>query len=90
MVCRLRHSLYGLKETPRAWFVRFTSVVTNVGFKPSNHDPNPALFVHTSSCGGTLLLYDDDMLITGDDPQFIDFMKKRLSEKFLMTDLKNS
>jgi len=27
------------------------------------------------------------MIITGDDSQFIDFVKKRLSDKFLMSDL---
>jgi hypothetical protein len=54
--------------------------------KPSDHDP--ALFVHTFPRGRTLLLhYVDDMIITGDDSQFIDFVKKHLSEKFLMSDL---
>ncbi|WVZ56049.1 hypothetical protein U9M48_006635 [Paspalum notatum var. saurae] len=86
MICRLRRSLYGLKQAPRAWFQRFASVVTAAGFSASAHDP--ALFVHTSSCGRTLLLlYVDDMIITGDDPQFIAFIKARLSEQFLMSDL---
>ncbi|KAK1602478.1 hypothetical protein QYE76_037333 [Lolium multiflorum] len=68
MVCRLRRSLYGLKQAPRAWFERFASVVTAAGFSPSLHDP--ALFVHTSPRGRTLLLlYVDDMIITGDDPR---------------------
>ncbi|WVZ90218.1 hypothetical protein U9M48_036539, partial [Paspalum notatum var. saurae] len=49
---------------------------------------DPALFVHTSSRGRTLLLlYVDDMIITGDDPQCIAFVKARLSEQFLMFDL---
>ncbi|WVZ90815.1 hypothetical protein U9M48_037077, partial [Paspalum notatum var. saurae] len=86
MVCHLRRSLYGLKQAPRAWFQRFASVVTAAGFSASPHDP--ALFVHTSSRGRTLLLlYVDDMIIIGDDPQFIDFVKARLSEQFLMSDL---
>ncbi|XP_039806165.1 uncharacterized mitochondrial protein AtMg00810-like [Panicum virgatum] len=86
MVCRLRRSLYGLKQAPRAWFQRFASVVTAAGFSASTHDP--ALFVHTSSRGRTLLiLYVDDMIITGDDPQFIAFVKARLNEQFLMSDL---
>ena len=34
-----------------------------------------------------LLLYVDDMIITGDDPEFIAFVKARLSEQFLMSDL---
>ncbi|KAK1652283.1 hypothetical protein QYE76_070088 [Lolium multiflorum] len=86
MVCRLRRSLYGLKQAPRAWFERFASVVTAAGFSPSLHDP--ALFVHTSSRGRTLLLlYVDDMIITGDDPEYIAFVKARLRDQFLMTDL---
>jgi len=66
MVCHLCRSLYGLKQAPRAWFERFSSIVTNASFKPSDHDP--ALFVHTSPRGRTLLLlYVDDMIITGGD-----------------------
>jgi len=81
LVCRLRRSLYGLKQAPRAWFERFSSVVIDAGFTPSAHDP--ALFVHTSPRGRTLLLlYVDDMIITGDDSQYIDFVKQRLSETF--------
>jgi hypothetical protein len=73
-ICRLCRSLYGLKQAPQAWFERFTSVVTVVGFVASKHDPT--LFVHTSSRGRTLiLLYVDDMLITGDDLDYIAFIK---------------
>src|SRR3954469_1294946 len=85
MVCRLRRSLYGLKQAPRAWFERFASVVTAAGFSPSAHDP--ALFVHTSPRGRTLLLLYVDMIITGDDSEHIAFVKARLRDQFLMTDL---
>lgn len=34
-----------------------------------------------------MFLYVDDMLITGDDPMHISFVKKCLSEKFMMSDL---
>ena len=86
MVCRLRCSLYGLKQAPRAWFESFASVVTAAGFLPSDHDL--VLFVHMSSCGRTLLLlYVDDMIITGDDTDYIAFVKARLPDQFLMTDL---
>jgi hypothetical protein len=86
LVCRLRRSLYGLKQAPRTWFEHFSFVVIDAGFTPSEHDP--ALFVHTSSRGRTFLLfYVDDMIITGDDSQYIDFVKRCLSETFLMSDL---
>jgi hypothetical protein len=60
-------------------------MVTATGFSPSAHDPT--LFVHTSSRGRTLLLYVDDMIITGDDPEYIAFVKACLSEQFLMSNL---
>jgi len=85
-VCRLRRALYGLKQAPRAWFERFVSVIRAAGFSPSDHDP--ALFIHLSPRGRTLLLlYVDDMLITGDDPEHISHVKKHLGEQFQMSDL---
>jgi hypothetical protein len=89
-VCRLRKALYGLKQAPRAWFERFSSVVCAACFSSSDHNPDhdPALFIHTSERGRTLLLlYVDDMLITGDDQKYIAFVKRKLSEQFKMSDL---
>jgi hypothetical protein len=86
MVCHLRRSLYGLKQAPRAWFERFASVVTAAGISPSAHDP--ALFIHISPRGRTLLLlYVHDMIITGDDSEYIAFVKAHLRDQFLMTNL---
>ncbi|CAM8996792.1 unnamed protein product [Rhodiola kirilowii] len=86
MVLCLRRSLYGLKQAPRAWFEHFSSIVTDAGFTASDHDPT--LFIHTSTRGLTfLILYVDDMLITGDDPQHIAFFKEHLNTQFLKKDL---
>jgi hypothetical protein len=58
----------------------------NSWFFASTHDP--ILFVHMSPRGRTLLLlYMDDMIITSDDPEYIAYVKARLSDQFLMTDL---
>ena len=52
----------------------------------SIHDP--AVFTYTSSRGRTiLLLYVDDMILTGDDPAHITFVKQKLYETFQMSDL---
>jgi hypothetical protein len=85
MVCHIRRSLYGLKQAPQACIQHFASVVTAAGFSAGAHDP--ALFVHVSPCGRTLVLYVDDMIITSDDPEYIAFVKTRLSDQFLMSDL---
>jgi hypothetical protein len=60
-------------------------VVTAARFSASAHDP--ALFVHMPPHSRTLLLYVDDMIIIGDDPEYIAFVKTRLSDQFLMFDL---
>jgi hypothetical protein len=69
----------------RAWFERFISVMTAAGFSPSAYDPT--LFVHTSRGRTLLVLYLDDMIITDDNSEYIAFVKARLREQFLMTDL---
>ena len=75
-----------MKQAPRAWFQQFVVVIRVVGFTPSDHDP--ALFLYSSSRGRTLLLLNvDDMMITGDAPEYISQVKQHLSEQFKMSDL---
>ena len=86
LVCRLRRALYGLKQTPRACFERFSLVIAVADFTASIHDP--AVFTYSSSRDRTVLLrYVDDMILTGDDPAHIVFVKQKLCETFFMTDL---
>ena len=65
-VCHLRRALYGLKQVPRAWFAKFSSTFSRLGYMASHYDS--ALFLRrTDKCTILLLLYVDDMIITGDD-----------------------
>ncbi|GFS37380.1 hypothetical protein Acr_00g0051640 [Actinidia rufa] len=88
LLCRLRRALYGLKQSPRAWYARFQAVVLQIGFQPSVHDS--ALFVrHTSHGLVVLLLYVDDIIITGSDSDSaaISDVKNHLFREFEMKDL---
>ena len=49
LVCRLRRSLYGLKQSPRAWFGHFSSVVQEFGMLHSTTDH--LVFYHHNSSG---------------------------------------
>ena len=81
-----RHALFGLKQAPRAWFAKFSSVVAQQGFTPSPYDS--ALFICHTSTGITLiLLYVDDIIIVGDDTTDIHDLQKFLSQHFEMKDL---
>ena len=84
-VCRLRHSLYKLKQALRAWFTKFSSTIISLGFSQSSHDS--ALFYRKSPRGIILLLlYVDDMVITGDDVAGIGVLKSSLGKYFEMKD----
>jgi hypothetical protein len=37
-VCRLNRSLYGFKQAPRAWYRRFATFITSIGFTCSRSD----------------------------------------------------
>ena len=85
-VCQLRRALYGLKQAPRAWFAKFSSTISQHGFLGSSFDTT--LFLRRSDHGITiLLLYVDDMIITGDDMQGIHDLKHFLGRQFEMKDL---
>ena len=38
IVCKLQRTLYGLKQSPRAWFGRFNTAMKKYGFQQSNFD----------------------------------------------------
>ncbi|KAL0543967.1 hypothetical protein IC582_019077 [Cucumis melo] len=85
-VCLLRRALYGLKQALQAWFATFSSTITQLGFTSSPHDT--ALFTrHTTQGIVLLLLYVDDMIITGNDPQATSDLQHYLGQHFEMKDL---
>ncbi|RVW79788.1 Retrovirus-related Pol polyprotein from transposon RE1 [Vitis vinifera] len=57
LVCRLRRSLYSLKQSPRAWFDRFSSVVQEFGMLRSTADHS--VFYHHNSLGQCIYLTKD-------------------------------
>ena len=67
LVCRLRLSLYGLKQSPRAWFGCFSSMVQEFGTTRSTSDQS-VFYHHTSSKQCIyLIVYVDDIVITDSD-----------------------
>lgn len=85
-VCKLQRALYGLKQAPRAWFDRLSKFLISYGFFCSLVDPS--LFICHSSHGLlVLLLYVDDMLLTGSSSDLVTSFIQLLSSEFSMNDL---
>jgi len=85
-VCRLRKSLYGLKQASRQWFSKLSHTLTGLGYQQSKHDYS--LFLNKSSTGITIIaVYVDDILITGSDLAEIRHVKQHLHHCFGIKDL---
>ena len=87
-VCRLKKSLYGLKQSPRAWFDRFRRAVWNMGYGQCNGD-HTVFYRHTNKKITIVAVYVDDIIITGDDEEEIKRVKGCLSKEFEVKDLGN-
>jgi hypothetical protein len=85
-VCQLQKALYGLKQAPRAWFERFTSHLLTMGFTPSLADPSLFLYRQGSTVV-YLLLYVDDIIVTGNQPTVVQSLITKLAQEFDIKDL---
>ncbi|GKB93418.1 ribonuclease H-like domain-containing protein [Tanacetum coccineum] len=85
-VCLLHRSLYGLKQAPRAWFQRFASYITRVGFHHSRCDSSFFIY-HQGMDTAYLLLYVDDIVLTTSSSDFLHRIISSLHHEFAMIDL---
>ncbi|KAK4406722.1 Retrovirus-related Pol polyprotein from transposon RE2 [Sesamum angolense] len=86
MVCKLKKAIYGLKQSPRAWFDKFSRIIGEFGFSRCQADHS--VFVQTTTSGMVVLaVYVDDILITGSDLVGIEEAKTYLQKHFITKDL---
>jgi hypothetical protein len=85
LVCRLKKTLYGLKQAPRAWSDKIGQYLVTSGFQTSNADFS--LYVKKTNGIVVIVIYVDDLIITGDSDADISDLKKLLKQKFEMKDL---
>jgi transposase InsO family protein len=86
MVCKLNKALYGLKQSPRAWFGRFTKSMKFFGYTQSNYD-HTLFLKHNHGKITALIIYVDDMIVTGNDPNEISSLQRYLASNFDMKQL---
>ncbi|KAJ0431334.1 putative RNA-directed DNA polymerase [Helianthus annuus] len=85
-VCKLRKAIYGLKQSSRAWFGKIGEFLEQNGFALS--DADSSLFVKkVNDKIVVVLVYVDDLIITGDVEEEINQLKANLCVRFKMKDL---
>lgn len=87
-VCKLRKEIYGFKQAPRAWFESLRKTLLYNGYSRSKSDNS--LFFKREGVKLILimvLIYVDDIIVTGNAEDEIDKLKLILGHQFAMKDL---
>ena len=85
LVCKLKKSLYGLKQSPRCWNEALDKHLKKMGFVQANSDP----CIYTASRGELSLIavYVDDIILAGRSDKRMKELKDAIGEKFMVKDL---
>ena len=86
LVCKLKRSIYGLKQASRYWNIRFDQAVQSYGFDQS---PSESCVYRKSEGNAVvfLVLYVDDILLIGNSVALLSSIKAWLFKQFEMKDL---
>ena len=86
LVCKLKKSIYGLKQASRQWYIKFNKTITSFGFKENIVDQCIYLKVSGSKFI-FLILYVDDIFLASSDLGLLGETKEYLSKNFHMVDM---
>jgi hypothetical protein len=86
MRCRLKKSIYRLKQASKQWYLKFDRTIRNFGFK-ENIEDNCVYAKFKNGRYTFLILYVDDILLASSDVSLLLETKRFLSSKFDMKDL---
>ena len=85
-MCMLRRSIYGLVQASRSWNIRFDELIKAYGFIQTFGEA----CIYKKGSGSSiafLILYVDDILLIGNDIEFMDSIKGYFNKNFSMKDL---
>ena len=85
-ICKLQRSIYGLVQASRSWNIPFDKVIGAYGFIQTYGEACMYKKVSGSSVA-FLILYVDDILLIGNDIEFLNSIKGYLNKSFSKKDL---
>ncbi|KAJ0585764.1 putative RNA-directed DNA polymerase [Helianthus annuus] len=89
LVCKLKKSIYGLKQASRQWYLKFDEVMKKQGFMKNQVDQ--CTYLKMSGSNFTILvLYVDDILLASNSLDMLHESKRLLSHYFDMKDLRDA
>ena len=86
LVCKLKKSIYGLKQSSRCWNEALNKHLKKMGFKQSSYDP----CIYMLNSGGQIVIiavYINDIIIAGKTEEIIQQYIKEIAEKFDVTEM---
>ena len=86
-VCKLIKSLYGLKQAPRAWYEKLTEHLLKLNFKHFDLDYATLFVKKVGKSVLYLVVYVDDLLMTGNNERYISSIKREFRKCFEMNKL---
>lgn len=85
-VCNLHKAIYGLKQPPQAWNDQLKLFLLECGFHNSRLDTS-LFYLQKGSQMVILLIYVDDLIVTGNDLSLITRLISVMNQKFTLKDL---
>lgn len=85
-VCFLHRSFYGLRQAPRVWYEKLIFFLLAIGFKGSRIDTS-LFFFRKENCLLFVLMYVDDIIVTGNFVTKIEGFISAISKHFLVKSL---
>ena len=85
-VCKLDKAIYGLKQTPHAWYQKLSTKLQDLGFASSKADTS--LFIFRKDGVTTyVLIYVDDLVIMSSSESSIGNLLSQFHQSFSFKDL---
>ena len=86
LVCKLKRSIYGLKQSPRCWNDKLDTFMKELGLRQSNNDP--CIYILESKNVFLVVgVFVDDLVIAGSSTESIKDFVEKLSRKFKVKDM---
>lgn len=85
LVCKLKKSLYGLKQSPRCWNKIFVNYMKSIDFKQSEADS--CIFIKNYETLNVVAVYVDDLIVITKTEEAMITLKSKIESRFKMKDM---